>query len=272
MTTGKTYFLAFLLIGLSIVIAVSAGSWIAFQKTRQALENPDGTLARTVTAVSNLDGTLRDVSGKDGGEFGRRRESLRERFPFEQPDDGILTEHQMEQFLAVKRKVAEVEGEMSAARSLSPAAKASLATTWDAVSRLHRIRLVQIEALEQQRMPVEEYRWVYREISRAMVASGFEPAAAAAKESLQSSAGEAGLPAMSAEQKSAFGDLFDSIESGREILTGTGQGLHQNLAPVPPENRRMVERYRDDLDRYLFAGVDLDAVDVIAAMNAAKPF
>ena len=54
------------------------------------------------STFTNFEETLHNIAGDEEGEFGKHAAKLRASHPFTPPADGRLTEHQVQQFIAVK--------------------------------------------------------------------------------------------------------------------------------------------------------------------------
>ncbi|HVT46085.1 MAG TPA: hypothetical protein VMT00_17045 [Thermoanaerobaculia bacterium] len=270
MTSGKAFLLAFVFTGISIVIGTAAGGYIAYRKAKEVLDLPEGSIGSTISTIVNIEETIHNIAGDDEGEFGKRAAALRKRHAFSAREDGRLTEKQMEQFLAVKRSLNEIDEEMRADAARSGASGTGMLMKWNFFSRLQRLRMEQIDALEAQRMPLEEYNWVHGSIYMAMIAEGIKPEqargspAAAITQSPEEIDRELERLGISPENRGQIEQIRGAMSAGKDLFSATADKVRES---VPSENRKLVASYRDDLDRYFLAAIDLDMVTLSEAMQ-----
>ncbi len=282
MTTAKAIILAILLTGFSAAIGVSTAVYVGYRKAQEKLHVDGGTLLQTISNAADMEGTLHNIAADSEGTFGKRAAALSARYSFKPPADGSLTERQLQQFLAVKQKLYEIDTEMAADMQREPSKEMSpgLLLKWNFFNRVDRLRAAEIEALEQQSMPFDEYNWVHLEIYTAMVTQGFKPEEQRADwgnevqkgidQSLQQIDAKLNDPATSAAQREELRRARQSMTEGREALTDSAHALQQKLASVPESNKALVRKYEVELHKVFLAGLELDTIDIMKAMEGER--
>ncbi len=283
MTTTKAVLLTLLFTGMSAAIGVSTGVYVGYRKAQEKLNVDGGTLLQTASTFGNFDETLRTIAAAPDSDFGKRAAALRASHPFTPPADGRLTEHQIDQFLAVKRKLMDIDDEMAADfqrdnNGGQPSTGNLL--KWNFFSRTQRLRMAQIDALETQQMTFEEYNWVHFRIYQALVALGVKPedlkqdwAAEVQKAVDQSSSDierQLDDPSTPETRKRDLRDLQKSLADGRQTLTDSAHSLQTTLASVPDENKQLVREHQDALAKALLAAVELETLDIMRALESGK--
>jgi hypothetical protein len=76
-------------------------------------------------------------------------------------------------------------------------------------------------------------------------------------------------PTVSAEQRAQLEALRGTLPARGEAMAALADHLQGELAAVPQENFAVLDRHQEDLGRYLFAAIDLDTIDVMAAIDRA---
>lgn len=279
MSSAKMILLAVLFTGLSVVIGGSTGAYIGYRKAQEKLGVQSGTLGKTFSTFANFEETLQDIAAADEGPFGKRAVALRERYPFTPPANGALTDEQMRKFLAVKEALAAIDQEMAAdiERDGGKEPSAGFILKWNFFTRLKRLRDVQIEALEQQSMTLEEYNWVHLQVYKVLMAEGVRPeenrAGITVDETFDQSARaidqELASNEITPERRQELEALRKRLEEGREVMTGAADQLQKSLSEIPPGNRQLVEQYQERIAKTFFVAIDLDTVDVMRAMETA---
>ncbi|GEM_PF-3020449 len=282
MTTAKAIILAILLTGLSAVIGVSTAVYVGYRKAKEKLNVDGGTLLQTMANVSDAEGLLHNIAADGEGAFGKRAAAIRASHPFTPPAGGTLTERQIQQFLAVKRALYEIDTEMAADMQREPAKEpsAGFLLKWNFFSRAGRLRDAEIAALEAQSMSFDEYNWVHLNIYTAMVAQGFKPEEQRADwgaevrrgvdESVRQIDAKLNDPATPAAQREELERAKKSMTDGREALTDSAHALQQQLASVPESNKALVQKYGEELKKVFLSGMELDAIDIMKAMEGAR--
>jgi hypothetical protein len=281
-TSTKAVLLAILFTGMSVAIGVSTALYVGYRKAQEKLNVDGGTLRQAVTTFANFEETMHNIAGDEEGEFGKRAARLRKDHPFTPPANALLTQHQVEQFISVKGKLMEIDEEMAADMKREPSDRpsAGFLLKWNFFTRGQRLRMAQIEALEAQRMPLEEYNWVHLNLYTAMVSEGFKPEdqkadwAAEVQRTIDQSTQEIDRqlndPGTTEARRAELRDLRATMAEGRETLTDATHALQKTLQSVPAENRQLVQRYRDTLAKDFVAGIDIEMVDIMRAIEAAR--
>lgn len=257
MTTTKAIVLAVFFTGLSAVIGVSTGVYIGYRKAQEKLNVDGATLRQAVTTIANIDQTLHNIAADDDGEFGKRAAALRDSHPFTPPSDGVLTEHQVQQFIAVKQKLLAVDQQGGAV---------------DFFTRVNTLRMKQIEGLEEQQMSLDEYNWVHLTIYATLVAEGMktDEVGKSIDRSISDVDAQLDRGNTSSDARAQLQDVRASISEGREALTDPAHALPKSLQSVPDANKELVTRYRDELGKVFLSAVDLDAIDMMRGLETAK--
>lgn len=173
------------------------------------------------------------------GEMAEMDDGIEDRSSYEPPADGVVSEEQMQRFLAVQRGVrAGMDGRMEALGErysdlTGSAANVTPRRLAEALQELGDLgveaKRIQVRLVNEQGFSRQEYRWVKRQVYFALGMGGMtvnvDEMVRAAKE----------------------GDL--------EALERSGEG---GEPPVPQENVELVEPHRDELQRWApFAFVGL---------------
>lgn len=273
-SSTKAIVLAVLFTGLSAAIGVSTALYVGYRKTQEKLNVDGATLRQIVTTAANLDETLHNIAADDEGEFGKRAVVLRERHPFTPPADGRLTERQLHQFIAVKRRLLGIDDEMAADARKEPSGEpgAGFILKWNFFSRANRLRTAQIEALEEQQMPLDEYSWVHLQVYLALVSDGMktDEMQKAIERSVHEVERQLDDPTSPAAARAKMQDVRATVAEGRKMLTDTEHAVPGSLQSVPAENKELVTRYREDLSRVFLAAIDLDTIDIMRGIETAK--
>jgi len=281
MTTAKAIVLAIVLTGLSAVIGASTAVYVGYRKAQEKLHVDGGTLLQTVSNAADIEGTLHNIAADSEGSFGKRAAAIGAAHPFTPPSDGTLSERQVQQFLAVKQALNEVDQQMAADMKKEPAKEpsAGFLLKWNFFNRVDRLRSAQIEALEQQSMSFEEYNWVHLAIYTAMVTQGFKPEEQRADwgaevrrnvdESLRQIDEKLSDPSLPAARREELQRAKQSMTEGREVLTDSAHALQQKLQSVPESNKALVQKYSAELRSVFLSGFELDAIDIMKAVERA---
>ena len=257
MSSTKAIVLAVFITGLSAVIGVSTALYYGYRKAQEKLNVDGAAIRQVVTTVANLDETLHNIAGDDEGEFGKRAAAIAQQHPFTPPSDGILTEHQLQQFIAVKQKLAAVDQEERAV---------------DYFTRVNRLRMAQIAGLEEQQMPLDEYSWVHLNVYLALVAQGMntDEMQKTIDRSMNDVDHQLDGGSATPDERARLQDVRASIAEGREAMTDPAHALPKTSQSVPNENKELVLRHRDDLSRVFLAAIDLDTIDIMRCIETAK--
>lgn len=278
MTNAKLFVMAFLLTGLSAVIGVGTAGYIGWKEAKEKLDAPDGTISQAVSAVSDFEETLATIRGDvEGSEFGDRMDRLRRQYPFVTPANGLLTESQVQKFLAVKRRFRAIDSEMIADGNRD-GKEPGLGTLvkWNFFTRLRRLRLEQAEELERQGMSLDEFRWVYVEIFKALVADGrkkdrkrdigaeLNEHSNRSREEIDRRLGDGNL---SAEERRQLEAAREEISRRTAQLVPAVEAITEKLDAVPQENIDLVRRFQPELSELFVAGADLDSIEFFTALE-----
>lgn len=276
MTNTKLILLAFLFTGLSVVIGGGTAIYVTVRKVEKELDLPPGGVRAAVSTLTGLPEAIENIRGDADSEFGRRVEVLRRRHPFVPPPGGILTDDRIARYLAVRRELAVVDDEMT--RDMNrPGGEQSVGNLmkWNFLTRLNRLRSVQAAALEEQKMPLEEYHFVAVSVLKASMAAGLTADdrrrdwAAEMQQSIDRSAADldARIAASSGTERELLEQARADMEERRKAIVGLAAITEDELKRVPPENIAAVQRHRQELSDHLFTAIDLDAVDFFLALE-----
>jgi hypothetical protein len=267
---------------LSVVIGGSTVAYVGYRKAQEKLGVSGSDLGRTLSTFTNFEETLADIAGTDGGEFGKRASKLRDRYPFQRPPSGALTEPQVQAFIAVKDALLAIDQEMQADMIKEPSREPgiSVLTKWNFFTRLQRLRMAQIAELERRNMTVEEYNWVHYEIYKVLVSEGALPRndqsdwRTVMSETIDRSAraidDELSSSETTPERRRELETIRATMAESRDFLTGVAAELQEELRSIPSENRSLVEQYQSQISNSFMSAIDLDAIDIMKGMENAE--
>jgi hypothetical protein len=193
---------------------------------------------------------------------------------WEPPADGVLAEPRVRAFLDVRRRVHEVyetyEDELGQLRKKledrtgPPALGDILSTGGTTVEMFEQLRLAQVRALAEAKMPEAEYDsirnalYVAAAVSRAEGRTGRLPAEAVGEATREvQEAVRAGLEAARREGVPGAGGLSEAdLRRLDEALSEAGESGTEALA-VPPENVELYRKYETEIDKYAMHGLAL---------------
>ena len=274
---AKLYLGAFLLTGASGLIAVGAGSYVAMKQTEKRLGVSARDVAQSVSTIAQFDEVLMNIRRDPDGEFGRTAAELRERHPFREPAvDGALTEESLRKFLAVKTRIAEVDTEMANDMQRSSENSPQMLMKWNFFTRTNRLRTVQAQALEENRLSFEEYHYIEATVMKVMLAegSGTEEERAKWKAELSETLEKANAeideqlrnPALTPGSRTLLEQTRSEVDA-REALTSVAQSAIDEIGSMPPETIALVNRNREELQRAMVAGPELGMIDLMMVID-----
>ena len=279
MTTTKAILISILLTAMSAGIAGSTALYIGYRKAQEKLKLDSDSMSRVLHTATDYEGTIHNIAADEEGEFGKRAAKLEEAHPFTKPSDGRLTERQIQQFIAVKRKLLEVDQEMAAdmQQETSKELSAGYLLKWNFFTRVDHLRQVEIETLEQQQMTFGEYNWVHLAIYTALITEGFKPeehredwSAEVGKNfdrSLSEVESQLSDPSITPERRAELEKLKASMSEGRDALVDSTHALQTTLESVPQENKELVRRYKDELGKVFVSAIELDTIDIMRGLH-----
>jgi hypothetical protein len=181
---------------------------------------------------------------------------------FERPADGVVSEAQLQRFLGVRKAVHGVY-ERYREELEGSGREADLRQVGKAFSMINEIRLAQAQALVDQRMSEDEYRYLVEAVYKSAWA------AAITKDTGKSVSEMAGDAARQS-QEALRAAIQQAREAGQEEMArqleqqlGQALGQEQQWADtarqldVPQANLDLFSRYQDEIQKYSMGGLEL---------------
>jgi hypothetical protein len=213
-------------------------------------------------------GKAKQVAQQVGGDQ-QRIEAARARAnanAFTPPADGVIQEQRLVKFLAVRRKL---YGVYAKYKDVIEAQEKSgkqpgLEFVGQALGAVNELRLTTAEALAEQGMSEDEYRYLAAAVYKTALAGGVQVEgkgiAQVAEAAMEAAAEQAERAAAEAEAnpnlpEEAKQQLRDAAREARARATEAKQSM-QGLE-APPENVALFRKYQDEIQQYAMSGLEL---------------
>ncbi len=205
--------------------------------------------------------SVKNVIGSEDSEYGKKVIELSQKYPFTPPSDGVITENQLQRFLNVRKSLYSIyknhEGEFA---KLQDPKGPGVDTAFKGFSMMNELRKTQTDALEAQKMSMEEYKFMVTTVyvtwatkATKDVAPAMNSAAEDFKksiESIDSQIADSSIPEAAKEQ------LRRTKEMMQSQLDSIPQDVNKQLEAVPQANIDLLTRYQKEIEQYYMAGLE----------------
>ncbi len=198
--------------------------------------------------------------------------------PFTRPADGLIREDRLVKFLDVRKQVFAVyEQHKPELDEMSKKHSGSLSDVGAGIGIINELRLAHAQALADQGMSQEEYRFMVEQVYKTMWASevarqnqgksvsevageayekGAEQMKKAEEEAEEQAASAA--PGQSPEQREAAARAREQMGKGLQDLQKAAQGVRDQAKAmdVPPQNIALFRKYEPDIKKYAMNGLE----------------
>jgi len=210
---------------------------------------------------------ITNVVGTRESDYGKRTAKLKEEYPFTPPSNGVITEKQLQRFLAVRKAMYGIY-KLHEAELKQAAESQSFSGAMKSLSLLNDLRSAQVKALEEQKMSQEEYTYIVTSVYKSWLAKG---AKEALKHETFSEASEDSLnqaianiderlqdPGVSEEEKKVLQKTREILEAQKKSLAESAElkRMDEELQSVPKENIELFTKHQQEIQQYAMAGLE----------------
>ena len=258
------------LIGCSVVAvgtlaAAGVGGYYAWEwakakwKEETGSDTPGADLARLPRAFGDIQNTL----GIEGSEFAAAADKLKKAYPFTPRPDGLVTEEQLRRYLAVcgamESYVQLHRAEFEGPREGQPTQNVGDLLRYGQTRG--RLSMEQMKAMEAQRMPIEEYHYVYTNVN----ADAYSESMQMVMKQMKNPQGDLPRPEPTGTDPQALEALDarlkdSSLSDDDRTKIGVLRTVFESGYGFPRGNQLLAARYWKELDRvqmYAMMGVKL---------------
>jgi hypothetical protein len=207
--------------------------------------------------------SVKNVAGTEDSEYGKKGAELTKDYPFTPPSNGIITENQLQRFLNVRKSLYEIyrnhEAEFKDLQNQSN--QSGFGTAMKGFSLMNELKKTQLEALTEQHMSPDEYRYIVTMVYTtwgSKLANDAKPAANNAVEGLQKSIEELdkqiadpNTPDVLKEQLKKTKEAMEfQIKSYSEIANADAS------TSVAQTNIDLFNKYQKEITKYQMGGLE----------------
>jgi hypothetical protein len=203
------------------------------------------------------------------GESEKKTQQLSKDYPFTVPANGVITEKQLQRFLAARKQIYSVYKKYESEFKKLEGKDADFSVLTKGWGFWKELRKEHADALAAQKMSPEEYQYIVQAVYKTWMASGTkealkdksfsETAEKQLKETIESIDKQLKDPATPDVSKQA---LQQTREQLQKQLDGIGQNsvvkqMDATLESVPQENLALFKKYEKEIMQYSMAGLEL---------------
>jgi|GEM_PF-4450928 len=204
-----------------------------------------------------------------GGDYTEKTDQLSKDYPFHPPESGIITEQQMLRFLAVRKRVHAVYGRYESEFKKLENKDQNLSVVTKGWSFVKDIRKEHADALAEQKMSPEEYRYIVNEVYKTWMAAGTKDvlkdksfrdvAQKELKDSIAKIDSQLADPSTPEAARKALQKTRDELQSQLQDLDQNSvvNTMDSTLNSIPPENLKLFQKHEKELKEYSMAGLEL---------------
>jgi hypothetical protein len=205
---------------------------------------------------------VKNAAGTDDSEYGKKVAELQKEYPFTPPSDGVITNHQLQRFLNVRKALYGVYHEHAAElEKLKNTSNPDLGSAVKGFSMIKDLRSAQAKALAEQHMSPDEYKYMVSAIYvtwATKVTKDVEPAMASAaegfKKSLDQLDHQLADPNLSETAKEQLKKTKEAVQSQLDAIP---KNVDKELESVPKQNIELFTEYQKEIAQYSMAGLEL---------------
>jgi glycyl-tRNA synthetase beta subunit len=202
------------------------------------------------------------------GEHEKKTEQLSKDYPFTVPANGVITEAQLQRFLAARKQIYAVYKKYESEFKKLEGKDADLSVLTKGWSFWKEVRNEQANALAAQKMSPEEYQYIVNAVYKTWAASGTkealkdqsfsDQAEKQLKESIESIDKQIQDPATNETVKKALQKTRDEMQKQLDSLPDNSmvKQMDETLDSVPEENLALFKKYEKDIRQYSMAGLE----------------
>ena len=194
---------------------------------------------------------------------------LSQNYPFTPPATGVITEPQLQRFLAVRKQIYGVYKRYEAEFKKLEQNKSDFSVLTKGLGLWKDLRKEHTNALAAQKMSPEEYQYIVNAVYKTWFASGTKDVL---KDQSFSDAAEKNLrdiiegidkqlkdPSTSEAKKKALQATRDQLQSQLENLSKNSalKKMDSTLDSIPAENLALFKKYEKEITQYSMAGLEL---------------
>lgn len=230
------------------IIAIVAGGWFVKTKIDQGVK------------------TVKNIAGSEDSEYGQRSAKLAKEYPFTAPADGIVPESQLTRYLDVRKAMFVVYQQHDAEIKQIEAHKdkPQASDLMNGASIVNDLRLAQVAALEQQKMSLDEYRYMTNAVYVEWTAMVTKEAISKAnpdqmKQQLQAQIDQINVQLQNAnlpeEAKKSLQSTKETLE--QQLNNNQLEQINQGLKQVPEQNIQLFKKYDQEIRKYMMGGLEM---------------
>jgi hypothetical protein len=237
------------------VIALGVGGWFVKSWVTEKAED--------------IEKVGKNIAGSEDSEYGQRIAKVNEQYPFHRPEDNVITEGQLQRFLAARKSIHQVykkyENEI---KQLDQSSKENPLAALKGFGFLNDLRLAQAGALESQRMSKDEYEYLVSSVystwltSEAKEALGGKTVVEFTNEQLQKSMDQLDQqlqnPNLPEDTRKQLLEMKEKTQKQmNEVLQDEGaKRADEAMASIPPQNIELFKKYEAEIKQYGMSGLE----------------
>jgi hypothetical protein len=205
---------------------------------------------------------VKNVAGSDDSEYGKKVAELQKEYPFNPSSDGVITDDQLQRFLNVRKALYGVyQNHAAELEKLKNSSNPDFGSAIKGFSMIKDLRVAQAQALQEQHMSPDEYKYMVSEIYvtwATKVTKDVAPAMASAAEGLKKSLDQLDHqladPNLSETAKEQLKRTKETLQSQ---LDAVPKNVDKELESVPKQNIELFTKYQKEIAKYSMAGLEL---------------
>jgi hypothetical protein len=204
-----------------------------------------------------------------GSDYEEKRAELSKEYPFTPPADGVITEQQLQRFLAARKQIYSVYQKYESEFKKLENKDRDLSVLTKGWSFWKELRQEHTGALAAQKMSPEEYQYIVNAVYKTWMASGtkealkdgsFEDTAEKhLKESIERIDNQLKDPQTPDAAKKALEKTRDELQQQLNTLPDNSfvKQMDDTLDSVPAQNLALFKKYEKEIKQYSMAGLEL---------------
>ena len=226
-------------------------------------------LKRAVTSkLETVKKVAGNMAGSEDSEYGKKVAELKKDYPFTAPSDGIVSESQLNRFIAVRRSVYNVYKQHEAEfNRMANDKENALKAMMELGTLFNQVKLTQANALVEQHMSPDEYQYLVTNIYRTwwakqanLVTQGQSFSQATTdqwKQQLATLDQQLQQTNLTEDQKKVLQQQRDAIQTQLDNISKSGPMQQMNaVQDVPKANLELFAKHEKEIQQYSMAGLE----------------
>jgi hypothetical protein len=208
---------------------------------------------------------IENITGGGESDYGKKAAELQKEYPFQPPSNGVITEDQLNRFLAVRKGIHTIfEQNKTEIEALGKQDKGFQASV-KGVEMINNLRMTQIHALEQQHMSKEEYDYILTTVYSTWFTQAARVGlqyADQARDALQKQIDQIDQqlndPSATEESRKQLQERRSVVVQQRDDLTKNEEvkKAENEMNSLPKENVELFKKHEKEIAQYSMGGLE----------------